>query len=316
MAALGAQTLVTPVTAVKEVKAILTDYISKKNPWHEKAQLQLDAFNAQFPLSPGDLPTKKFSLDEVKAYTLDTLAPQFTSIFQWIALSAGNSHLRQSLEGAAKKWPSHIEYLEQRTQIAEAQIIAFPEQKRSAIAEALTSQKNLLDQDHTGAIASLNAQHQLALEEVKKDLEGRMKAEIERIEARHAEEQTKALAEQMERLKLESATESKEHCAKVQSLANDLARKLQVATEELAILKATRTKPESFPPLLTANLPSSAIVPQYANSPQTAPTSTNYANAAKKTPEGSHTPSPTPTNNPGPGRGRGGHVPPTPGRKK
>jgi hypothetical protein len=257
MAMLGTQTIVTPVTAVNEIKGILTDYILKKNPWHEKAQMQLDAFNAQFPLSHGDLPTRRFTLDEVKGYTL-TLAAGFTSMFQWLVLRHGNSSLRQSLEDAANKWPTHEFSLEQQLQSAQAKILAFPNEKTQAIASALAEQKKLSDADQVAALATQEAKHRLALEEQKIALENRMKEEVQRLEARHAEEQATALTAQMEKLKVTSAQETKEHSSKLQEINTALMARLKSTQDELNALKAQAAQ---FPPL---SVPESPTVHQFS----------------------------------------------------
>lgn len=101
---------ISPQNAYDQIYKILTDYIAHNttNPksWIDEATAARVDFTQKFA-------KKTLSLDELKAYVIDTLAPQFISSLKKIILSDGNSYLMRTLKEAANSWPSQEEYLTQ-----------------------------------------------------------------------------------------------------------------------------------------------------------------------------------------------------------
>lgn len=241
MTTLGVPAFISPIDAIKQIQAILNTYISKNGPWADSAQTQLTAFNNTFPLPQENSPDIHHTFDALKDYIIQNLAPQFNVTIKWLFGAHGGSTLREHLEKTANEWPTQQQYLEQRAIHAETQL----KEIKGSLGKAPKSSDNESESEKVTRIQALEtALHQL---------EQQMQAEISRIQELHAKEtselkkqqaeQTEALSEQLQQLKLESEQAQSERLAQLQGLNTQLILRLKAAQEELANFKSKQ--PES-----------------------------------------------------------------------
>lgn len=131
--------MLSPEEAIQQVKQTLSTYImDHPDPamgWKDKAEAGLALFNDAFPSD------KKHSLDAIKKYVLETLAPTFVHFGKWLLWLPGASKLRQDLEKNAHSWPSHQAYLEHALEQAQMALGQIQPQPVAATSDAVDDDK-------------------------------------------------------------------------------------------------------------------------------------------------------------------------------
>lgn len=148
--------MLSPEEAIQQVKQTLSTYImDHPDPamgWKLKAESGLELFNKEFPSD------QKHSLDAIKKYVLETLAPTFVHFGKWLLWLPGASILRQDLEKNAHSWPSHQAYLEHALEQAQKALgeMQIGQQPASSSTEVVDEKS---DKDDTkDKVAKLEAQ--------------------------------------------------------------------------------------------------------------------------------------------------------------
>jgi len=89
---------------------ILSSYIekNKKDPqsWAKIASEELAKFTSFINTNKT---SDTFTIDNIKTYVIEKLAPKFIGYYGWLTSSSGNSTLRSSLLEAVNVWPSYKE---------------------------------------------------------------------------------------------------------------------------------------------------------------------------------------------------------------